>query len=637
MAAAVGCSDSESPPVNGLDTDPPVVTGVTAIDYGHLEVEFDEVVDKNTAEWRNHYTVVEQGAMQSLRRPLSPGDTLEVGGAVLQPGGTTVVLTLWDVMHDASYNIYVHGVKDVYGNGMTNMQSHGFTGTAAEDITAPELIARTPSAGQTGVGLSQSVIVQFSEQLDQYLLYSGFYWTGGGGNVEFTLHQMEGNRYVFSPAHSLALNTLYTVGFNANTVTDWGGNYLAATSWSFRTTNTADLIRPTVTATSPEAGDTNVPLDANLSIEFSEPIDPTSMEDEGVLLSPDPGQGLPTWSNGNRKLTFDPDNPLLANTTYNLLIPPGAVRDLAGNPLDGGENVIFTTGSALPAGSFSGMVTGDATSPEAADPAGAFVVAFLVSIEDFDDYDDGPPHAGSCIVNASGNYTAANLADNVYFPLGMLDSNNDGRINPELGDAIGVYGVDFYQLDFSVDSVTISGGASASGIDFAMFDPVTIAGTVSYGGTNHGGSLAYYPYYVGAFSAATFDTSQGMPEPDFTTYGDPIASEPYYILSQFDDRMVPGSWYVGAYMDVNDNQTYDPGIDPIGFHMDGDEFGEVTVENGHDELDIDIIMVDPVSGAGFSAASWQVSADPPQDAPVVRGLLSPALKAALQQVMDRSR
>jgi hypothetical protein len=637
MPAAFGCSDSGSPPGDGVDTDPPVVTGVAVIDMGHIEVEFDEAVDKNTAERRNHYTIVEQAAMSPLRRPLSPGDTLDIGGAVLEPGGTKVMLTLWDMMSDVPYNIYVHGVRDVHGNGMTETQSRGFTGTTAQDNTPPELIARSPSAGQMGVGLSQSVIVQFSEELNQATLYSGFYWTGGGGSVNFTLDQMENSTYVFSPVQSLDLNTQYTVGFAMNTVIDWGGNYLAAASWTFRTTGTTDLIRPTVTATSPANGATNVPLDANLSIEFSEAIDPTSMDEEGVLLSPDPGEGIPTWTNGNRKLTFDPDNPLLADTKYSMLIPPGAVRDLAGNPLAGGENVIFTTGSALPVGSFSGTVAGDATSPEAADPAGAVVVAFLVSIEDFDSYEDGPPHGGSGIVDASGNYTIANLLDDVYYPLGILDSNNDGRINPELGDAIGVYGVDFHQFDFTVDSVSIAGGGSVTDIDFPLFDPVTIAGTVSYGGTNYLGSLAYYQYYVGAFLAATFDTSQGIPEPDYTTYGNPIAGEPDYHLSQFDDRMAPGSWYVGAYMDVNYNQTYDPDIDPVGFHMDGDEFGVVTVENGHDELDIDIVMVDPVSGAGFSSRSWRANANAADPTPALRGLLSPAVKAALKQALDRSR
>jgi len=635
MLEAAGCSDSESPSNSDMDSDPPVVTAVTAIDMGHIEVAFDEAVDKNSAERRSHYTIVEQAVLKLNQSDVSPDDTLDVGAAVLEAGGTKVMLTLWDVLHDAPYNIYVGGIKDVHGNEMAGSQSRAFNGTVAEDDTPPELIARSPSAGQTGVGLSQSVAVQFTEQLDEFTLYSGFYWTGGGGNVDFTLDQMDNNTYLFSPAHNLALNTMYTVGFASNTVIDWGGNYLAATSWTFRTTNVTDLLPPTITSTYPANGATNVPLDANLSIEFSEAIDPTSMENQGVLIYPNPGDGVPGWSNGNRKLTFDPDDPLLAGTTYSMVIPPGAVKDLAGNPLADGETVIFSTGSSLPMGSFSGTVAGDATSPDAMNPAGAIVVAFLVSIDDFDDYDDGPPQGGTGIVNASGVYTISNLADAVYFPMGILDSNGDGFVDPELGDAVGVYGVDFLQADLEVDSVAISGGSAVGDIDFQLFDPVAIAGTVTYGGTIHAGELAYYQYYVGAFSVATFDTSQGIPESDFSTNGRMIAEEPNYVLSQFNDRMEPGSWYIGGFMDVNYNFDYDPDIDPAGFYMNGGDFGEVTVTDGHDELAIDIILLDPAAGASPSAGSWRMEPGRESKSPGEGRLLSPARAAALKQALRR--
>ncbi len=636
MLAAVGCSDSESPPKDEIDSDPPAIVGVTAVDIGHVAVEFNEAVDKTTAERPNHYTIIEQGMMPPHRKELSPGDTLEVGAAVLQHDTKTVMLTLWDLMGDAPYNIHVTGVKDVRGNGMTDAQTYGFTGSTAEDLTPPQLIARTPTAGQTGIGLMQSVTVQFSEQVDYYSLYSGFYWTNGG-NVAFAITQWENNTYIFTPVNSLSLNTQYTVGFIANTVMDWGGNYLAAASWSFRTTNVTDLIPPTVVATSPVNGATNVPLDANLSIEFSEAVDPTSMDNQGVLLSPDPGSGIPTWTNGFRKLNFDPDNPLLAGTTYNMLIPPGTVKDLAGNPLANGEMVIFSTGPALPMGSFSGTVAGDELSPDAANPAGTIVIAFLVTIGEFDDYEDGPPHGGGGIAGVLGNYTISNLADGVYFPLGILDSNNDGYIDPERGDAMGVYGVDFRQSDFDVDSVTIAGGSSVVDIDFPLFDPVTIAGTVSYGGTNYTGSLPYFQYFVGAFSVATFDTSQGIPSPDYSTNGRPIAVEPDYALSQFDEHLVPGEWYVGAYMDVNYNWDYDPDIDPAGFYMDGEEFGAVLVENGHDELEIDIIMVDPISGSTLSTGSWRVDPDGANRPSMGRGLLSPSAMEALKKALKRTK
>jgi hypothetical protein len=602
----------------------------------HVEVEFDEEVDKNSAERRNNYTIVEQSVASELRRGFSAGDTVDVGSSVLQPDRKTVTLTTWDSMQDAPYNMYVTGIKDVHGNGMTGIQTSGFTGSTSQDITPPELIARSPSSGETGVGLAQSVSVQFSEEMNYGSVFTAFYWTGGGGSVDFMLEHMGNNLYAFTPLHNLALNTQYTVGFAANTANDGSDNYLAASNWTFRTTSVTDLIRPRVESTSPEDGETNVSVNTNLFIEFSEPVDPASMQEEGVLLSPNPGDGIPTWTKGNSKLTFDPDNPLLANTTYNMLIPPGAVKDLAGNPLADGANIIFSTGPTLPTGLFSGTVAGDPGSPDAADPTGAIVVAFLVSIDEFDDSEDGPPHGGSGIVNDLGDYTVSNLEDDVYYPMGILDSNQDGVIDPSLGDAFGAYGIDFGQGDFLVDSVTILGGGFAENIDFPLFDPVAIAGTVSYGGTVYSGTLVNYLYFVGAFRVATFDTSQGLPEPDFSTYGNSIAQEPDYHLGELDDALEPDTWYVGAYLDVNFNWEFDPDIDPVGFYMAGQEYGAVVVENGHDELDIDIVMFDPGSAITFSAGSWRSNPNGRGETSE-REMLSPAMLSALKKALDRSR
>ncbi len=630
---------------NGIDTDPPEIADVTAIDFLHVEVVFNEEVHKETAERVDHYTIVEapvplsgnsQGDMsgQPPNGPAAPNDTLWIDSAALKQDSKTVGLSLGTTLTSTNYNIYVTGVKDVHGNKMTTTQSSLFRGSSAFDLTAPLIIDRSPTPSETGVGTSKSVEVQFSESMDFFSVHAAFSWTGPGGNVNFMFDHTDNNTYIFSPIEQLELDAQYTVGFAANTAKDWAGNYLAAASWTFRTTPTPDLIPPTIISTSPQDGATNVPLNSNLVINFSEPMDPSSFEEGGIIVTPDLGDGTSEGLNGFRTLLFDPDLPLLANTAYSIIIVPGMVADLAGNLLANGASIKFTTGSSLPAGQFSGILSGDPGTP-AADPTGAIVVAFEVNFDDIGDSEGPPPAGGSGIAGSMDDYAISRLEDDVYYPIGILDSNNDGILDPVMGDAMGVYGIDARFGDFEDDSVTIAGGGTVTGVDFPLYDFIAIVGTVSYGGSAHADSLAYYRYYVGAFDTTGFDTTGGIPDPDVGSGGDWIAEEPTYVIGEFESGLPPGTYYVGAYMDVNFNDNYDPDTDPAGFYMVAMQFGAVTVQNGTDQLGIDIVLDDPASGSPMFARAkkpikWKLTTSPE------RRRLSRNIRDALKREIDRS-
>jgi hypothetical protein len=632
-----GCSDSGSD-LDGIDTDTdaPVVTKVTAIDNYHLEIIFNENVDKITSERGQNYTIIKHNPAPPLSpvkdqpdsRPslgtTSAGDTLGITSVTLQQNQKTVVVSCWDQMEEVAYDIQVTGVRDLYGNGITQTQNVSFTGTTAPDQTPPEIILRSPMSGDTGVGLSQSVEVQFSEGMDGYSVYRAFYWTEPGGNVGFSISGRNNNTFIFSPSASLELNTQYTVGFTASVATDWASNFLAATGWTFRTTSVTDLIPPTIVSLSPADGETTVPLNANLIITFSEAIDPNSMT-ESIIMTPDPGQGIPLWQNGNTRLTFNPDAPLLAGTAYAIIIPPGSVKDLAGNPLSGGATASFTTGSALPSGAFTGIVTGDPSSIRASDPAGAWLIAFMIGIDELSELEGSPPAGGSSTVGAMGIYTVSNLPDDVYYPFAILDSNVDGIVEPMMGDAVGVLGVDYASGDLDYDSITVAGGNTITDCDFPLYDFVAIMGTVNYEGTVHILTLPGYRYTVGAFDTATFDTAGGLPVPDFFNEGDWFIQNPDYALSEFEDSLQPGTYFIGAYLDTDDNGKYDESIDLITFYADGANLLPVTVTGGNDQFDIDMVFEDPVIRSPYPAVRW----------PAGRPAMSPE-KARLKRFLERA-
>lgn len=101
---------------------------------------------------------------------------------------------------------------------------------------------------------------------------------------------------------------------------------------------------PSVVAVSPTAGATNVPLDTSITIDFSEPMDPSSVSESSVALQT---SGAPvgvsrTLSQDRRRLTVRPESPLLGKTTYTLSLT-STLKDLSGAPLVSFTPLTFTT------------------------------------------------------------------------------------------------------------------------------------------------------------------------------------------------------------------------------------------------------------------------------------------------------
>jgi hypothetical protein len=108
------------------DTNPPVVVAVTSLDGATITVCFSEFMDQSQAEDSLNYRIV------------SPEGNAVIG-AVLQPDGRTVVLTLFSPIPD-SFSIEVSTAPDRAGNSVAVVVVSGrVLGFAGEDINAPTL------------------------------------------------------------------------------------------------------------------------------------------------------------------------------------------------------------------------------------------------------------------------------------------------------------------------------------------------------------------------------------------------------------------------------------------------------------------------------------------------------------------
>jgi hypothetical protein len=113
-----------------------------------------------------------------------------------------------------------------------------------------------------------------------------------------------------------------------------------------------DLEPPVIVAAMPESGAAGVPLDARLTIEFSESMEPKSTGD-AISLAPRVEIKQRRWSGSAVTLVLAES--LRRDVTYTLLVGGGA-RDRHGNPVAGSGTVVFSTAATFPPGVLEGEI-----------------------------------------------------------------------------------------------------------------------------------------------------------------------------------------------------------------------------------------------------------------------------------------
>jgi hypothetical protein len=144
-----------------------------------------------------------------------------------------------------------------------------------------------------------------------------------------------------------------------------------------------DGVAPTLSASTPTAGDSNFGIKDNLTLTFSEAV---KVGTGSILISKANGVAVETIAVTDARVTvqdktvtINPTGDLLANTAYKLSVPAGAILDNAGNAfagLDGTGALSFTTASATTLGP-APAVTLSSAAPDKV--SGGFDVVFTWS------------------------------------------------------------------------------------------------------------------------------------------------------------------------------------------------------------------------------------------------------------------
>ena len=215
-------------------------------------------------------------------------------------------------------------------------------------FTAPSIVATNPVNGAIAVPVNATINATFNVPINPVSISTvNFTVTPAGGAAIPGTVTFAGMTATFTPAANLLPSTVYTAAITGG-VTDPAGNALVAglvpNPWTF-TTGTI----PFVTSVVPVNGATAVPLNQKVSVFFSEPMNPATLNATTFTLTDPtmtPVAGMVTPSANGTAATFMPAVNLLPNTVYTVTVTTGATS-AAGNSLAANFTSSFTTGVAL--------------------------------------------------------------------------------------------------------------------------------------------------------------------------------------------------------------------------------------------------------------------------------------------------
>jgi hypothetical protein len=322
------------------DTTPPTVVGTTpaaestnvAVNSA-LSITFSEAMDPATL------------TPDAVR--LVATDSSSIPGTISYSGLTAVLTPSSQLDFASSYTLILStAVKDLAGNPLSGEYVCTFTTGDAPDLTPPTVTATIPASGATDVAVNSPASVTFSEAMNPATISTeSIRLVGANGIAVPGSINYSGLTAIFTPSSPLVFASSYTL-IVSTAVTDLAGNPLTGEYTStFTSAINPDQIPPLVVSTVPAAGATDVVVNGVITVTFSEPIDPATLNSTTFTLGA--GGNVVTGSITFSGITavFTPAAALAFSTPYNAVVK-ASVKDMAGNLLGADYSWSFTTAPA---------------------------------------------------------------------------------------------------------------------------------------------------------------------------------------------------------------------------------------------------------------------------------------------------
>ena len=333
------------------DTTPPVVTSVTPLN--------------NSTNLGLNTTVT-----LTFSKPLNPGTvnngtfnlfngTTRLNPSVSLSSDYEVVTMSQGLPNNATITVIAtSGVQDLAGNPLADFQS-SFTTVQLTSGTHPSVTGARPGSNASSVPANSAIVLFVNESLNPSTVDGAFNVSQNGAIVPGTIALSGNNQVVqFTPSAPLTAGADVQVFFSP-AATDTFGNALTNFQYSFTVAPSLATVAPTILATVPYNGAgnegygayTGVPTNAPIDIEFSQPIDPTTVNATNFALAFCGNNGQPVATTVSLRtpsiVRITPTGALFSNFTN-----PGycytvskAVKSTNGIPLANTLSNYFYTGT----------------------------------------------------------------------------------------------------------------------------------------------------------------------------------------------------------------------------------------------------------------------------------------------------
>ena len=332
------------------DTTRPTITATNPIDNATL-VPRDKIVTINFSE------AILASSVTTSTVQVTPAISYDV---FVNPVNTSQIVINHTVLFSYStvYTITLtaNGVKDLAGNGILSQFIFDFTiepQPVVPDTTAPTVTSIDPVNGATGVVRDKTVTITFSEPISEASITTTNIVLAP--TVAYTVFRdpMNTSRVKLDPSVVPSGSVLHTITMPAGGVKDLSENGLAnQLQFGFTTEGApppADTTPPIITARSPSGGSTNVAVNTDIVVDFSEPLQ-TIPANSFELFAPGPTEVTAvtiTQENNNSRLRMNPNADLAFNTSYTVFSRT-TLKDVANNALASQDSFSFTTSASPP-------------------------------------------------------------------------------------------------------------------------------------------------------------------------------------------------------------------------------------------------------------------------------------------------
>jgi len=270
-------------------------------------------------------------------------------GAVI---GLIIVMISWAIVFFVG-NTFLNNGSPGPGGNSGNINGGGCPSCGGSSTFTVNWVY--PANGATNVKLCEAVQANFSDDVNGASVNAGTWpivddptttqiigsYGSSGPSAAFT-HLLAAGGQEFAP------NTSHTATVTSGVVDAALGTPATPKSWSFTTGTDSDITAPTVTATWPTSGATDICLNSEIVVQFSEPMLASSIDLANVTVSPVIALTGMTMPNPTT-VRFRTAGPMAPNTAYTitLVAGPNQWQDTCGNPMASNATWSFTTGTTV--------------------------------------------------------------------------------------------------------------------------------------------------------------------------------------------------------------------------------------------------------------------------------------------------